>query len=283
MRLGWRGKGEEDKLFFDKISLMQKIGLGENSTTGNILFEELIEHRRGDTAMARENKKPGGTENGSMKISVGKDGPYIVTGGVPLTQEEICNDEEGYGRTWREVRRYPLQDQYALCRCGQSKNKPFCDGTHLMTHFKGTETAGAESYLHHPTIVRGPELDLVDYENLCVHARFCMRAGGVWNLTEQSDIPDARNTAIEEACNCPSGRLVVRDRRTGQLIEPEREKSIVVIEYPARGEQGPIWVRGGIPVISADGKPYTVRNRLTLCRCGKSHNKPFCDGRHVDY
>jgi CDGSH-type Zn-finger protein len=41
-----------------------------------------------------------------------------------------------------------------------------------------------------------------------------------------------------------------------------------------------LWVRGGIPVISADGFAYEVRNRVTLCRCGASANKPFCDGSH---
>ena len=50
---------------------------------------------------------------------------------------------------------------------------------------------------------------------------------------------------------------------------------------PAAGEHGPLWVRGGIPVMSADGKPYAIRNRVTLCRCGKSGNKPFCDGSRI--
>lgn len=222
-----------------------------------------------------------GEERG-MRIVVSNNGPYIVSGGIPLIQEEICNDDEGYCRTWRETKKYPLQEQYALCRCGQSKNKPFCDGTHAKINFNGTETAGNERYLRHPRIIRGPELELLDYENLCVHARFCMRAGGIWNLTERSGIPEAKETAIEEACNCPSGRLVVRDLKTGEIIEPELEKSIVVIGYPAKGEHGPLWVRGGIPVISSDGRQYTVRNRLTLCRCGKSYNKPFCDGSHVN-
>ena len=219
----------------------------------------------------------------SMKITVSKNGPYIVTGGIPLIQEEICNDDEGYCRTWRKTKTFPVQEQYALCRCGNSQNKPFCDGSHTKVRFNGTEAAGNEPYLQHPRIIRGQKLELLDHENLCVHARFCMRAGGIWNLTKQSDIPEAKATAIEEACNCPSGRLVAINQGTGKAIEPELEKSIVLIEYPAKGEHGPLWVRGGIPVISADGKPYTVRNRVTLCRCGKSGNKPFCDGSHVQH
>jgi CDGSH-type Zn-finger protein len=233
--------------------------------------------------MTQQSQKLQEQENDFMKITVTKNGPYIVTGGVPIVVAEICNDNEGYCRTWKIVDRYPVKEQSALCRCGHSENRPFCDGTHAKTRFNGTETAGNEPYLSHPEIIRGPELELTDYHGLCVHARFCMRAGGIWNLTEQSGNPEARDIAIEEACNCPSGRLVIRDLRSGELVEPVLEKSIVVIEYPAKGEHGPLWVRGGIPVVSADGKPYTIRNRVTLCRCGKSHNKPFCDGSHVQH
>jgi CDGSH-type Zn-finger protein len=43
---------------------------------------------------------------------------------------------------------------------------------------------------------------------------------------------------------------------------------------------GPLWVRGGVPVIGADGQPYETRNRVLLCRCGHSRNRPFCDGTH---
>jgi len=39
-------------------------------------------------------------------------------------------------------------------------------------------------------------------------------------------------------------------------------------------------VRGKIPIQSADGKIYEKRNRITLCRCGESLNKPFCDSSH---
>jgi CDGSH-type Zn-finger protein len=218
-----------------------------------------------------------------MKIQVSKNGPYIVTGSVPLMVMEISYDDKGNCRSWQKVEEYPLQEQYTLCRCGHSKNKPYCDGTHEKVHFDGTETAGNEPYLQSPTLIRGPELELTDYEGLCIHARFCMRAGGIWNLTEQSNVPSARDTAVEEACNCPSGRLVLRDRKTGETIEPVLERSVVVVENPARSEHGPLWVRGGIPVESADGRTYTIRNRVTLCRCGRSWNKPFCDGNHIGW
>jgi CDGSH-type Zn-finger protein len=231
--------------------------------------------------MTAVEKKSKASEN-SAKITVSRNGPYIVAGGVPVIISEIRTDEEGYCRDWREVKRYPLQEQYALCRCGHSKNKPFCDGTHINIHFDGTETGDYEPYSDNANVILGPVLTLTDNKLLCVHAGFCVRAGGTWDLVRRSDNPEARDVAIDEVCNCPSGRLVILDNSTGKAIEPEFEKSIVVVESSPRHEHGPLWVRGGIPIESADGKQYEIRNPVTLCRCGKSENKPFCDGSHIE-
>jgi len=46
-----------------------------------------------------------------MKVTLRKNGPYIVTGGVPLIVAEICNDNEGYCRTWKTVTRFPVQQE----------------------------------------------------------------------------------------------------------------------------------------------------------------------------
>jgi hypothetical protein len=81
--------------------------------------------------------------------------------------------------------------------------------------------------------------------------------------------------------NCPAGRLVAWDKETKEAIDPELPISIGLIEDPAQDCSGPIWLRGGIHVASADGFEYEVRNRVTLCRCGQSGNKPFCDGSHA--
>lgn len=218
------------------------------------------------------------SQQGSIKVS--PDGPYLVSGSIPLVVLTPETDAEGHPRGWHTGRRYPLQEHYALCRCGRSKNMPFCDGTHARVHFDGTETASRETYLDQAEEIVGPQLDLTDARPFCVGASFCDRAGGIWHLTEYSDDPQARAIAIEEAGDCPSGRLVVWDK-DGQAIEPEFEPSIGLVEDPEEGTRGPLWVRGRIPIESADGTVYEVRNRVTLCRCGKSTNKPFCDGSHV--
>ena len=222
------------------------------------------------------NKAPGVR----LRIKVTKNGPYIVSASIPLGEKIIVSDAEGISYEWREGKKYPLQQKYALCRCGQSKNKPFCDGTHMKVNYNGTETARKGPYLDQAKEFTGPVLDLTDAPTMCVHARFCDRAGGIWKLTEQSDDPEAREIAIEEARDCPSGRLVVWDKE-GNEIEPEFEPEIVLVEDPFEGVSGPLWVRGGITIECADGTTYEVRNRVTLCRCGKSANKPFCDGSHL--
>ena len=214
------------------------------------------------------------------KIKVSKNGPYIVYGDVPMQARVIITDSEGTSVEWRPSKTYPIQKVWSLCRCGQSKTKPFCDGTHVKLGFDGTETASEEAYLNKPIEIDGPTLKLTDVEDLCASARFCHRAGGIWNLVPASGDPEKKRIAIEETCDCPSGRLVIIDKQTGKVVEPKLAKSIVLIEDPAMGVSGPVWVRGGIPVESADGKTYHVRNRLTLCRCGKSKNKPFCDSSH---
>jgi CDGSH-type Zn-finger protein len=214
------------------------------------------------------------------KIKVSKNGPYIVSGGIPIQKQIIIADSDGTAIEWQSGTKYSPQEKYALCRCGQSKNKPFCDGTHVKVGFDGTENAGKEAYLNHPKEIDGPALKLADIEDLCASARFCHRAGGIWNLVPASSDPEKKRVAIEETCDCPSGRLVVLDKQARKIVEPNFAKSIGLVEDPAMGVSGPIWVRGKVPVESADGKTYRVRNRVTLCRCGKSKNKPFCDSSH---
>jgi CDGSH-type Zn-finger protein len=229
--------------------------------------------------MTSKKENANGTPKDVLKIKVSKNGPYLISGDIPILKQIITLDSEGTPIEWRAGTEYPSQ-KCALCRCGQSKNKPFCDGTHLKVGFDGTETASQESYLNQPEEINGPAIKLIDVQELCASARFCHRAGGIWNLVPQSGDPETRRIVLEEAGDCPSGRLMVWGKKTKKTIEPEFEKSIGLIEDPAVGVSGPIWVRGGIPVESADGKTYKVRNRVTLCRCGKSSNKPFCDSSH---
>jgi CDGSH-type Zn-finger protein len=219
-------------------------------------------------------------ENGKRtKVKVTQNGPYLVSGSLPLSVQAVVCDDQKNPVKWSTGEQYPQTEAYALCRCGKSKNKPFCDGTHVQDRFDGMETADNIPYVDAAEKIKGPELDLSDRENLCVGAAFCERAGNIWNLVPGSDNPDARKIAIEEGTHCPSGRLVLWDK-DGNAIEPDFEPSIGLMVNPETGMVGPILVRGSVPVESAQGVVYEKRNRVTLCRCGKSKNKPFCDGSH---
>jgi CDGSH-type Zn-finger protein len=217
------------------------------------------------------------------KIVITKDGPYIVSGNLPIAKDIIVSDEEGNSVKWRRETPYAPRDTCALCRCGNSNTKPFCDCTHVKIGFDGTETASKKKYTELAERLEGPDLILTDARELCAGARFCHnKSGRIWDLTEKSDEPNLRKIAMDQAFACPSGRLVVWDKKTGKSIEPELEKSIGLVEDPVQKVSGPLWVKGGIAIESADGKAYEKRNHVTLCRCGKSKNKPFCDCSHID-
>jgi len=233
----------------------------------------LVALPRKETAMS----KP----KGEVRVVVSKDGPYLVTGGVPLAKQTIVADREGGSEEWKEGEALEAKQSYALCRCGHSSTKPFCDGTHKKVGFVGTETASREPYEKQAQVMEGPAMALTDAEALCAFARFCDPNGKVWNQVADTDDAKVRKLFVRQVNNCPSGRLVAWDRESGKPIEHSLPVSIGLIEDPPEGVSGPLWLRGGIPVVSADGHAYQVRNRVTLCRCGASKNKPFCDGSHA--
>lgn len=218
-----------------------------------------------------------------MKIVVIRNGPYCVYGGVPLYRELIICDADGTPVRWEKGETYPARKEYSLCRCGRSGDKPFCDGAHTSTGFDGTETASRKLFAEEADLIEGPAMSLSDLPALCASARFCHRKQDIWKVAAIADADERESIAqaIQNACDCPSGRLIAIDRDTGEPIEPELVPAISVIEIPAARLSGPLWVKGGIPVESADGWQYEARNRVTLCRCGKSGNMPFCDSRHT--
>lgn len=215
------------------------------------------------------------------QITVLKDGPYLVEGGIPLDEQNIV--KEGHSCVYEEGRTFETEESYALCRCGHTKTPPFCDGSHVAAGFDGTEQASQEPYAKRAEVFRGPTLDLHD-DGRCAVARFChRRAGDAWELTWQSDDPELREEAIRASRDCPTGRLVHYDKTAGYTpIEQQFDPSISILQDPEYGVSGPLYVKGNIPLIGADGVQYELQNRYALCRCGASSNKPFCDAKHID-
>lgn len=209
-----------------------------------------------------------------------KNGPYLIKGGIPLVEKIIRND--GHENYYEDGRVFTVDEEYALCSCGKSSTKPFCDGSHASVHHRGTESASRKKYLDQAVEYDGPGLILTDQENLCAYARFCHKKhGDVWNLTMESDDETYKQEAIDAAKMCPSGRLIAWDKETKQPILPDDDPEITIIQDPEKKCSGPIWVKGNVPLISSDGTEYERRYQMTLCRCGESDNKPFCDATHV--
>lgn len=222
------------------------------------------------------------SEENKPSITITHQGPYVVKGSVPLSEDAITPAEDGHHLQYSHVKDYPLQEEMHLCRCGASKNKPYCDGSHRKIEWDGTETASRAPYDQRADVYPGPAVNLQD-DNRCAFARFCHRRDSdVWSLTEEAEGGALEQEAVAASWHCPTGRLVHTNNETGEVYEQDFEPSIVILEDPQQNASGPFFVRGGIPLIGEDGEEYELHNRYALCRCGGSQNKPFCDARHIN-
>jgi len=211
-------------------------------------------------------------------IKVLKNGPYLVTGGIPLYESVITPKGNGY--VYKPGRPLPQKETYTLCRCGHTRTPPFCDGAHGRHGFDGEETADKSAYSKRATRLEGEGIDLLD-DGRCAFARFCHReTGDAWELAEESGTPYNKAEAIAAASECPAGRLTAIEK-DGARHEPGYDPAIEILQDPEEEASAGIFVKGGIPIESADGAAYEVRNRVVLCRCGYSKNKPFCDMQHI--
>lgn len=192
-------------------------------------------------------------------------GPYLVRGPVDV------HDVEGGCRVSDGI--------CVLCRCGGSRTKPFCDGTHARIGFDGTETADhrpiAERRRTYPT----PDgVRIYDDRTRCAHFGQCTgRLPSAFGVDEEAFVdPTAAPSAelVEVTRGCPSGALAHAPAETETPVEVHVAPAVRPII------DGPYRLQGGIEVVGADKQPYEVRERQTLCRCGNSRNKPFCDGSH---
>ncbi|MGH8973497.1 MAG: CDGSH iron-sulfur domain-containing protein [Acidimicrobiia bacterium] len=191
-------------------------------------------------------------------------GPYLVEGGL-----EVRN---------AQGQALDTSARYALCRCGGSANKPFCDGTHARIGFEGTETADRGPIAQRQDHYVGTGVTIHDDRTVCAHAGFCTdNLAAVFKLGEEPWIDataaDAE-TIVNQVKQCPSGALSVTIADDPEPVEDDLPARVVPVP------NGPYRVSGGVEVLAADGTSYEVRNRQTLCRCGGSPNKPFCSGTH---
>ena len=210
-----------------------------------------------------------------QKITVAPSGPYIVAGSVPVTSKTPIVSEHGEPLTWKTDSSGEPAAKVALCRCGASSNKPYCDGTHAKTEWDSTENPPAGTYADRAERYGGDGMEVFDDRPICVHAGFCgNQVTNVWKMAAKTGDSRIRAQAMAMVERCPSGALTYTVE--GETIEPDLPVEIAVIP------DGPLWVSGGIEVTGADGEVLETRNRVTLCRCGHSASKPLCDGSHKE-
>ncbi len=170
-----------------------------------------------------------------------------------------------------------LKPVVALCRCGASERKPFCDGTHTKNGFKDAKlTDGAwdkrESYA-------GASITVHDNRGICSHASVCAdELEAVFNADREPWVdPDAApvEAIIEIIKKCPSGALSYSIEGT-EFRDQDRKPAITV------SKNGPYFVVGGIELQNVKKGDCASDEHFALCRCGGSKNLPFCDGAHRD-
>ncbi|WP_135611046.1 CDGSH iron-sulfur domain-containing protein [Methanococcoides sp. AM1] len=200
------------------------------------------------------------TEN-NPSIQPSTNGPYLV--------KDLKNLKNSKGDTFEP------QPMAALCRCGQSSNKPFCDGTHLKVGFSGEKSEDRQPDMVDDYV--GEKITIHDNRGVCSHRGYCTdNLPTVFRMKQEPWI-DPDGASVEDIIRviemCPSGALSYT--KDGVLHkELDREPGVTVTK------DGPHDVVGGIELDDPDGNTPESKEHYTLCRCGASKNKPFCSGEH---
>lgn len=193
-------------------------------------------------------------------IEFSANGPYTVKGIAG------CRNSRGEPIPVQESTLY-------LCRCGGSQNKPFCDGTHKKIGFSGKrEKTGPHEATRD---YAGHEITIHDNRSVCAHTGYCTEySPSVFRMKREPWIDPNSEPAgktIATIKMCPSGALSYSVNQVLQRTEPAAP-SIHVLK------DGPYFVTGR-PRLKCDPAPL-LADHYTLCRCGASQNKPYCDGSH---
>jgi CDGSH-type Zn-finger protein len=200
-----------------------------------------------------EQKKP--------TVECSQDGPYIVR-----------NLEKMHTSRGEPI---PTKRTIVLCRCGGSANKPFCDGTHSTIGFSGIKVTDdsrdkRKSY-------QGKQITIHDNRGICSHAGLCTdNLASVFRMGQKPWIdPDGATveSIIAVIKQCPSGALSYSIEDV-EHRDQNRDPMITV------SKDGLYHVTGGVELKDQPRGAGASEEHYTLCRCGASKNKPFCDGSH---
>jgi CDGSH-type Zn-finger protein len=215
-------------------------------------------------------------EPSKPQITATENGPYRVRGVHRIVWRSPVTTEEGEPIAWAQgdVLTDALEE-YWLCRCGQSNNKPFCDSSHRRVGFEATDDADTGARADRATSYGSGDVVLEDDRSVCVHAGFCAtKLTNAWRLSARDDLgAREQSQLVAMAAHCPSGALTLE--LAGKDVEPPMPAEVALMP------DGPLLLTGGVLVERSDRSVVELRNRVALCRCGASSNKPLCDGSHA--
>lgn len=209
---------------------------------------------------------PGGPRG---RIRVRENGPYLVTGGPGI-----------WNFLGEPITAPPVA---ALCRCGKSQSRPWCDGTHARIGFNDKKHPDRIADRLDTYTTR--QFNILDNRGLCAHSGRCTDAlPTVFRAGEEPFVAPAGGRAddiVRAIQGCPSGALAaaITEQRADAMVDRFREPAIEV------SKDGPYFVVGVVDLRDdAGNEPLRAagasREHFALCRCGQSKNKPFCSGAH---
>jgi CDGSH-type Zn-finger protein len=195
------------------------------------------------------------------RITCLPNGPYLLEGGATLRRPS--------GGA------LPASDKAWLCRCGGSGNKPFCDGTHRKNGFRDANEADPTK--NRRRAYAGKGITIFDNRAICSHAAHCTEElAAVFRHHDDPWIdPDGASVQriVAQIEKCPSGAL---SYAIGGVEAKPSEGTPMVTVTP----NGPYAITGGVELVGIQFGDGASSEHYTLCRCGASKNKPFCDGTH---
>ncbi len=201
------------------------------------------------------------------KIACLPSGPYYLL--TESTPRVIPNMQKSNGEPCTTI------TGVALCRCGESNNKPFCDGTHGKIGFSDKKLTDGVPNKRVDYV--GKQITIYDNRGICAHAGYCSdNLNSVFKLNNEPWI-NADGASAQEIIDtikkCPSGALSYSIDNV-EHRDQDRAPMVTVTK------DGPYAIAGGIALIDQQLGEGASSEHYTLCRCGASKNKPFCDGSH---
>lgn len=185
----------------------------------------------------------------------------MVSGSVLISEKIIALEDNEY--VWKGGDNIDQRKKYALCRCGRTNKSPFCDGNHS----KGVPFEGRENDMG------------INNDGLSTLDRFYHADKKDTDTTNSNRLEDGSALVSTSKCSIEDHTTYNKyDNRYKDKLEPE----IIVIQDLENDCGGGYYVKGGIKLISSNGKEYETRNHYVLCRCGASRDMPFCDTSHIN-